>query len=135
MRANAEHRLGCVSGWAQKRRRPFSPRLPQFQSFQHSPASALQRHDSSLSTDAPFYALLVVAVINPQNPGRAQLLPSGEAGKCTLLGLILRPEVELQLELELDTSVSVCAPVGRAPFGRTRTLVCLDSKASQSHSR
>lgn len=36
-----------------------------------------------------------------------------------MLGLILRLEVELQLEL--DTSVSVCAPVGRAPLGGTRT--------------
>lgn len=135
MGANAEHRLGCVSGWAQKRRRPFFSKASTVPKLPAPSRLALQRHDSSLSTDAPFYALLVVAVVNPQNPGRAQLLPSREAGKCTLLGLILRPEVELQLELELDTSVSVCAPVGRAPFGRTRTLVCLDSKASQSHSR
>lgn len=35
------------------------------------------------------------AVANPQIPSRVQLLPSGEAGKCTLLGLTLRPQVEL----------------------------------------
>lgn len=49
----------------------------------------------------PFHALVVVAAaVNPRCPSRALLLlplPSGEAGRCTLLGLILRPEVELDL--------------------------------------
>ena len=123
--ANAEHRLGCAFvGGFRNGGGLLSPELPQFQSFQQSTLSrlALQRYNSSLSTDAP---------LTPSSPSLKSLLsssakallllPSGGAGKCKVLGLILRLEVELQLQLELDTSVSVCAPVGRASLGGTRT--------------
>lgn len=79
-----------------------STQLSRFALQRHKPA-----HNSSLSIDAPFTLLSTLRL-----RARTQLLPSGEAGKCTLLGLILRPEVELQLD-----TVSACAPVGRAPFG------------------
>lgn len=70
MGANAEHRLGCVSGWAQKRRRPFFSKASTVPKLPALSRLALQRHNSSLSTDAPFYDLLVAAaVVNPQEPG------------------------------------------------------------------
>lgn len=126
--ANAEHRLGCVCvGGLRNGGGLFAPKLPQFQSFQHStlpPRSATpQAGPQQLFVNRrPFHA-----DVNPQIPSRALLLPSGETGKCTLLGLILRPEVEL------DTSVSACAPVGRAPFGELGP--CVSRLKSQSVSQ
>lgn len=135
--ANAEHRLGCACVWVGSE----TEEAFVLQIFHSSRASskhtlsrlALQRHNSSLSTDAPFTPSSPSLKSLLSSSAKALLLPSGGAGKCKVLGLILRLKVELQLEL--DTSVSVCAPVGRAPLGENKDQVCLNSKASHSFSR
>lgn len=120
--ANAEHRLGYARVWV----RSETEEAFFLQSFhssrassKHSPASLCSATTASLSTDAPFTPSSPSLKSLPSSSAKALLLPCGVAGKCKVLGSILRLEVELQLEL--DTSVSVCAPVGRAPFGATRT--------------
>lgn len=92
---NAEHGLGCVRVGSETEEAFFSKASTALSRL------ALQRHDSSLSTDAPF----TPSWLSPPPSTLSVrfrallllLLPSGEAGRCTLLGLILGPEVELEL--------------------------------------